>query len=52
MQSAALVASLTAVSMRMRDVGFELHDPGHQVDAADPGQVHVEEHAGDLLALQ
>ena len=52
MQSAADVASLTAVSIRMRGRGLQLQDPGHQVDPVGARQVHVEEDARDLLSLQ
>jgi hypothetical protein len=34
------------------DGGLQVHDPGHQVHAADPGHVHVQQDAGDPLALE
>ncbi len=33
-------------------VRFDLEDPGHQIDAVGVGHPDVEEHAGDLLALE
>ena len=35
-----------------RHVRLELQDPRHQLDAVDAGEVHVEQHAGDLLAAE
>ena len=35
-----------------RHVRLGVDDPGDEVDAAGPGQVHVEEHAGDLAAAE
>ena len=51
MQSAAEVASLTAVSMRSATVGSSSMI-GDQVDAVGAGQVHVEQHARDLPSPQ
>jgi hypothetical protein len=34
------------------DGGVELHDLRHQLDPADPGHVHVEQHARDPLPMQ
>jgi hypothetical protein len=31
-------------------VRLELQNPRHQLDAVDPRQIHVQQHAGDLLA--
>ena len=35
-----------------REVGLQLQHPGYQVDAAHPGEIHVQQHAGDLAPLE
>jgi len=35
-----------------RNGGLELHDLGDQLDPAHPRQIHIQEHAGNLLPLQ
>jgi hypothetical protein len=32
--------------------GLEIHDLGHQLDPIDPGEVHIQQYAGDFLPLQ
>src|SRR3954453_6760457 len=35
-----------------REVGLQLQHPWHQVDAAEPGEIHVQQHSGDFASLQ